>query len=149
MKQRYVDPFTPDLPVDDPERFSGRKEQIENVVASLFQLANGKPRPTIVTGDRGIGKSSVLNQIKNLAEGNTALPDRLGIDTGLISIDCVCAWHDCSTDQVPLDLAMGILRQLESRLSGVLRKVKIELNITGLLSIAEKDRGVSVISEFV
>lgn len=149
MKGRYVDPFTPDLPVDDPERFSGRQEQIEDVVDSLYQLANDNPTHTIVTGDRGIGKSSVLNQIKYLAEGNTTLTDRLGIDIGLDRLDFVCAWHDCATDQKPSNLATGILQQLKSRLSGILKKLKIELNVGGILSIAQKDSGVSSISEIV
>lgn len=149
MKKRFVDPFTPDLPVDDPERFSGRQEQIEDVVDSLYQLANGNPTHTIVTGDRGIGKSSVLNQIKNLAEGNSALTDRLGIDIGLDRMDFVCAWHDCATDQTPSNLATGILRQLQTKLSGILKKLKIELNVPGIISIALKDSGVSSISEIV
>jgi hypothetical protein len=48
MRSRYVDPFTPDIPVSDPPRFSGRRTQVELVVDSLYQLKHGKPTSTIM-----------------------------------------------------------------------------------------------------
>lgn len=47
MKSRYVDPFSPDIPVSDPARFSGRRTQVELVVDSLYQLKHGKPLDTV------------------------------------------------------------------------------------------------------
>ncbi len=82
MKKRHIDPFTPDLPIDSPDRFSGRKAQMDSVVDSLFQLSNNQPRHTIITGDRGIGKSSVLTQVKNVAEGEMNLLNRLDTNPG-------------------------------------------------------------------
>ncbi|MFQ4139595.1 ATP-binding protein [Nodosilinea sp. PGN35] len=150
MKKRYVDPFTPDLPIDSPSRFSGRVKEIDSVVDSLFQLANSKPKHTIITGDRGIGKSSVLVQVKNIAEGNLDLVTRLGIDPGENSYDFLCAWHDCATDQTPADLATGILKQLKTSLENVLGKIKFEINFAGFLTVSQKeDSTISSLSEVV
>lgn len=147
MKKRYIDPFTPDLPVDSPDRFSGRRTQIDSVVDSLFQLSNDQPRHTIITGDRGIGKSSVLTQVKNIAEGEMNLLKRLDIDPGVEKFDFICAWHDCSTDQNPSILASGILKQLENRFKSIYSGLKLELNIAGILKVGEKDSSVATISE--
>jgi hypothetical protein len=147
MKNRYVDPFTPDLPIDAPDRFSGRKDQIDSVVDSLYQLFNDQPRHTIITGDRGIGKSSVLTQVKNIAEGDMGLLSRLEIDAGVDKFDFICAWHDCSKDQNPSILASGILKQLENRFKSIFKGLKLEMNIAGILKIGQKDSSVASISE--
>lgn len=147
MKNRYIDPFTPDLPVDSPDRFSGRRTQIDSVVDSLFQLSNEQPKHTIITGDRGIGKSSVLTQVKNIAEGDMDLLKRLDIDPDVEKYDFICAWHDCSTDQNPSILASGILKQLENRFKSIYSGLKLELNIAGILKVGEKDSSVATISE--
>jgi len=149
MKKRYIDPFTPDLPIDSPDRFSGRKNEIDSAVDSLFQLLNNNPRHTIITGDRGIGKSSVLTQVKNIAEGNMELLKRLQINAGVDRFDFICAWHDCSKDQTPAILASGILRQLESKFKNIYKNLKIELNVGGILKIGQQDSSVATISEIV
>jgi hypothetical protein len=50
MRQRFVDPFFPNRPVDDPGRFAGRVEQVDEVVDSLYQISNENPKHTIITG---------------------------------------------------------------------------------------------------
>lgn len=147
MKKRYIDPFTPDLPIDSPDRFSGRRIQMDSVVDSLFQLSKNKPKHTIITGDRGIGKSSVLTQVKNISEGDMNLLNRLDINPGVDKFDFICAWHDCSTDQNPSILASGILKQLENRFKSVFNGLKLELNIAGILKVGEKNSSVATISE--
>ena len=149
MKKRYIDPFTPDLPIDSPERFFGRIKEIDSVIDSIYQLANLKPKHTIITGDRGIGKSSVLTQAKNIAEGNLELPKRMGIDSGADNFDFVCAWHDCATDQNPSILASGILTKLSSSFEAIFRKFKLELNVGGILKIGQKESKSSSVSEIV
>ena len=149
MKSRYIDPFTPDLPIDTWERFSGRSKEIDSVIDSLYQLCHENPKHTIITGDRGIGKSSVLTQVKKIAEGDFGLPYKLGIDPGVDSYDFACAWHDCATDQSPSILASGILSQLKSTLEKAFGKIKIELNIAGFLKVGQKDSSISSIGEIV
>lgn len=57
---RVKDPFFPNLPVKDPKRFSGRNSQLDEGIDSLYQISEGNSKHTIITGDRGIGKSSFL-----------------------------------------------------------------------------------------
>lgn len=148
MKKRFVDPFTPDLPIDDPAKFSGRVTAIDMVVDSLYQLAHKQPRFTIITGDRGIGKSSVLRQTKSLTEGNLNLLTKLGIDPGISTYDFVTAWHDCAPDQTPASLAEGILSQLEHAAVRLFKNFKVELSLGGL-KLAAQDPKVSDLSSVV
>ncbi|HDM8130358.1 TPA: ATP-binding protein [Vibrio harveyi] len=149
MKRRYVDPFTPDLPIDSWERFSGRKEEMDSVIDSLFQLSNLNPKHTIITGDRGIGKSSVLTQIKKIAEGDSGLATKLDIDLGVEKHNFLCAWHDCTTDQTPLVLATGILSQFQNDFTSLISKFKLELNISGILKIGKKEQNLGTVGEIV
>lgn len=148
MKKRFIDPFTPDLPIDDPSKFSGRLTPINTVVDSLYQLANGQPRYAIITGDRGIGKSSVLRQTKSITEGNFDLLVRLDIDPGMSTYDFISAWHDCAPDQTPASLASGILSQLETAAAGFFKGFKFELNVAGL-KVAAKDPNLSDLTNVV
>lgn len=149
MKTRFIDPFTPDLPVNDPAKFSGRNTAIESVVDSLYQLANGNPKHTIITGDRGIGKSSVLLQAKSFTQGDFTLLNNLGIDPGVSSYNFITAWHDCAPDQTPATLASGILEQLQHEAVSFIKGFKIELNLAGFVTIAAKDTNQATLTEIV
>lgn len=149
MKSRYIDPFTPDIPVSDPARFSGRRTQVELVVDSLYQLKHGKPTSTIITGDRGIGKSSLLNQAKELAQGDNRLPGRLGIDLGIEKFNFLVAWHDAAKDQGPREIVKGVMEDLQTVVGKVFSKLKIELNLGGTLKLSPKDAGASDITSVV
>ncbi len=138
MAKRFVDPFFPNRPVDDPARFAGRITQVDEAVDSLFQIANRNPRHTIITGDRGIGKSSLLFQIRRVAQGDNRLPQRLGIDTGVEAFDFVCASHDAAPDQDVGILASGLLRDLQSTVRNFLDKFTLELNLGGVVNVGQK-----------
>lgn len=139
MKSRYVDPFSPDLPMSNPAQFSGRRTEVSLIVDSLYQLKHGKPTSTIITGDRGIGKSSLLNQAKELAQGDNTLPNRLDIDIGTSKFDFVIAWHDAAKDQGPREIVSGIMENLQGVVSAVLSKFKIELNLGGALKVSARE----------
>jgi hypothetical protein len=47
MKPRFVDPFTPNRPIDDPARFLGRVESVSELVDSLYQIMNKNPKHTL------------------------------------------------------------------------------------------------------
>lgn len=137
--KRFIDPFTPNRPVDDPEKFAGREEQVDEIVDSLFQIANNNPKHTIITGDRGIGKSSLLLQTKLVGTGDNRLPNRLDIDKGLDEFDFVIAWHDADTYQTPEDITIGLLRDLENTASNIFNTLKIEFDIAGFIKVAKKE----------
>jgi formylglycine-generating enzyme required for sulfatase activity len=75
------------LVVHTDRRFAGRQTQVDEAIDSLYQIANGNPKHTIITGDRGIGKSSLLLQTRLVAQGNNRLPKRLGVDIGCDAYD--------------------------------------------------------------
>lgn len=149
MRQRFVDPFFPNRPVDDPGRFAGRVEQVDEVVDSLYQISNENPKHTIITGDRGIGKSSLLLQTKQLAEGNTELAERLDIDLGCDQYDFIVLWHDADHGQKPGDVSLGLLRELNSTLRNLFNQIDLQLNISGFLKVSQKSGETHSISELV
>lgn len=63
------DAFSPTHEIVKPEQFIGRYEEIEDSIVSL--ATNGSFMA--IFGIRGIGKSSIANQIKLIAEGDKTL----------------------------------------------------------------------------
>lgn len=131
MKARLVDPFTPNRPVDDPERFFGRKDPVNEMIDSLFQVKNGNPKHTIVTGDRGVGKSSLLTQVQLTATKDNRLTDRLEIDRGTPHFDFVTVWHDVDATQSAFDLAHAILSKFESSFRKFVAGINLEIDLAG------------------
>jgi len=64
---RY-NPFKPGSIVD-PAMFAGRAEELATLERILFQTRNGNPEHFIIDGERGIGKSSLLFYLRQLAAG--------------------------------------------------------------------------------
>ena len=131
MKPRFVDPFTPNRPVDDPERFFGRGEPVNEMIDSLYQVMSGNPKHTIVTGDRGVGKSSLLTQVHLTATGDNRLTDRLKIDRGTPTFDFVTVWHDVDATQSAFDLANAILSKFENSFQKFISGFKLEIDLAG------------------
>ena len=119
MKTRFVDPFFPNRPVQNPEYFEGRKEQVEEAVDALFQTMNNNPKHFLISGDRGIGKSSLLLQIKLLSQGNNGLTDRLGIDNGCVNFEYLISWVDA--------------------VENFISSFKFEFDLGGIIQISKKE----------
>jgi Cdc6-like AAA superfamily ATPase len=83
-----VNPFAPNSPVH-PGMFVGRAAELVKLESCLAQTKAGNPSNFMLTGERGIGKSSLLNYIKHVAEGMEGLEQTnvsfLAIDTDLDS----------------------------------------------------------------
>jgi len=78
-----VDPevgFTSDV-IRDTQRFVGRADLIRDCVKSL----NAPSGLIAVYGKRGVGKSSLLRQIQQIALGDYALPQKAGLQHELPS----------------------------------------------------------------
>jgi AAA+ ATPase superfamily predicted ATPase len=63
-----INPFKPQSPVN-PGMFTGRIPEIKRLENHFFQTKNGQPSNFIISGERGIGKSSLLLVVKAMAEG--------------------------------------------------------------------------------
>lgn len=64
-----VNPFAPNSPVH-PGMFVGRVAELKRIEAALAQTRAGNPANIMITGERGIGKSSLLNYVKDVAAGD-------------------------------------------------------------------------------
>src|SRR6266404_751769 len=66
-------PFNPNQPID-PEYFEGRMDEIKRTIGALVQTRNGKTQHILVTGERGIGKTSLAIYTRYMArEANKVL----------------------------------------------------------------------------
>jgi len=65
--------FSPTHEIQDPKKFIGRYQEIESCLSSLASEGSF----IAIIGLRGIGKSSVANQVKLIAEGDETLPKLL------------------------------------------------------------------------
>lgn len=69
-----INPFKPNSPVP-PGMFAGRLNEINALEYGLYQTKNGNSANFLITGERGIGKSSLLSLIKPTANGEIKSPD--------------------------------------------------------------------------
>lgn len=67
-----INPFKPNSPTR-PGMFVGRLQEIIKLETSLMQTKAGNPVNFILTGERGIGKTSLLNYFKWVADGSIDL----------------------------------------------------------------------------
>lgn len=63
-----INPFKPNSPVP-PGMFAGRIEEIESLEKGLNQTKYGNSSNFLITGERGIGKSSLIGYINATAQG--------------------------------------------------------------------------------
>jgi hypothetical protein len=104
-------PFTPQDPITDPLQFAGRKKEL---LASIDALFNN--RHLLVSGTRGIGKSSFANQLVRIAKGERTLIDKFVIDLGIFRFKYLVAEHRCTPENDLTTIAKMLIRSLESNL---------------------------------
>ncbi|MDE2821061.1 MAG: AAA family ATPase [Chloroflexota bacterium] len=80
--QLKANPFRPDKPIDNFEQFAGRAHELTVLIRSMFNTGHGNARHMIVTGPRGIGKSSFINQIHSVTDNGDDVLKKLEIDAG-------------------------------------------------------------------
>jgi hypothetical protein len=61
-----INPFIPHHPID-AKHFVGRSDELRRLEASLEHTKRRKPINFMITGDRGIGKTSLLNYVQAMA----------------------------------------------------------------------------------
>ena len=74
MKKR-INPFRPNSPVP-PGMFIGRMKELSRLEGSLMQTMSGNPMHFMITGERGIGKTSLLMYIDYAARGSLSFEDQ-------------------------------------------------------------------------
>jgi hypothetical protein len=81
-----INPFAPNSLVN-PGMFVGRLKEVQRLETCLFQTQANQPTNFMITGERGIGKSSLLSYLRWEAEGTITSEDRnfkfLVVDTDI------------------------------------------------------------------
>lgn len=107
-----TNPFRPGKPITDPELFAGRKEELSLLVDALYQTGTKNASHIIVTGGRGIGKSSLVNQIDRLAEGDKVLLRELDIDPGNFKFNFHVFKHRATKGQSTSHIVASLVNQI-------------------------------------
>lgn len=110
-------PFTPNAPIDDPARFSGRDVELEAIIDALYQTANSNPVHLAITGARGIGKTSILHMAAQVASGDRILIDRIGLNTGAFKFRMLPVIHTGNRGETVEAVANALLAQLRDKLN--------------------------------
>jgi len=71
-----INPFNPQQPAK-PNFFVGREQEVKTFTKFLFQTMNNSPMNMSVTGDRGMGKTSLLIKFEQISRENECLTLRL------------------------------------------------------------------------
>lgn len=147
--KRFKDPFFPNRPVQDPDYFEGRSGQVEEIINAFYQTMQGNPRHFIITGDRGIGKSSLLVQTEKIGKGDNTLAQKFNIENGVDKFDFVCCWVDAVDKQTVENLAEILLKNLQSTFNRFFGGLKFEIDLGGFVQIANKDKEEKSIADTV
>ena len=102
-----INPFEPFAPVN-PGSFVGRLVDLRRLKSALIQTSVGKPINFMITGERGIGKTSLMNYLKYAAEGHIPIE---GEKLSFVVIDT-----DVNEHTTPLGLISKIQLGLENAL---------------------------------
>ena len=105
-----INPFEPFAPVN-PGSFVGRLVDLHRLMSALVQTSAGKPVNFMITGERGIGKTSLLNYLKHAAEGRILIE---GTKLSFVVIDT-----DVDESTTSLGLISKIKLGLEKALSQI------------------------------
>lgn len=106
-----VNPFRPNSPVA-PGMFVGRLPQLEALEQALLQTRAGRPKSFMITGERGIGKTSLLQFFKYVAQGHIPIENQK-MNFLVVELDLDAS----STD-------LGLIRRVDLGLSRELAKTE-------------------------
>jgi len=81
VPQIRVNPFSPSRPLADAGLFAGRAEELRRGYQFVVQAAAGNPRHMLITGPRGIGKSTLALSIVGMSRVETQYLGLLDVDT--------------------------------------------------------------------
>lgn len=126
-------PFKVNKIESDPEAFGLRYKEIISCSESLYNN-----RSVIISGPRGIGKSSLGNQMQKALEGEEVLLERCGINSTFPKT--LCLFYACDSDNSLQQLVLDILYNLEQKcLLFPESKIAFEVNLGVIKASLESD----------
>jgi hypothetical protein len=108
-----INPFTPGKRLTRPDIFSGRTEQLEDGVKLLGRATHGNVRHGLITGDRGIGKSSLASQLAAIAAGDEKASQLIGDLLDGTRYNFLVAEHVAQKGESVGDVVAGLLTSLD------------------------------------
>lgn len=102
-----INPFRPDSPVD-PRLFVGRQEEISQIRDAIISTAKNVPRNIFIYGDRWIGKTSLVNYVKAVAEASELSAAPLKIFAG------GCTLGTCKTLEDVCEILLDTLSKTQN-----------------------------------
>jgi AAA ATPase domain len=110
-------PFTPNAPMV-PQYFAGRIEEIVKIQAALNQTRHGKSQHILLTGERGIGKTSLALYARYMAANPNILPEA--------DFKYATAYYTVERGQTLVDVCRGLTSRQLSSIDQSLARVCVE-----------------------
>lgn len=129
-----TNPFSPGKRLTRPELFSGRRDQLTAAAQMLVQAANNNVRHALITGERGIGKSSFSSQVQGIARSDPEYLSLIGATTADFDYMFLVAEHVAQLGQGVPELAAGLLKAVETA-KGSPRFAKFKFEFTVNLGV--------------
>lgn len=101
-------PFKADRIEDDPKAYGLRPASVRSCADALFNAKN-----VLISGERGIGKSSLANQFATVFGGDHTLLGRCDIKASFPK--CLCGYTFCTAGTTLSELSTNVLYNLESQ----------------------------------
>lgn len=125
MVQPKFNPFRPNGMVQ-PGMFVGRVDELDVIEQCLLQGKHNNPQHFLLTGERGIGKSSLLFYVNSLAKGRIR-------SSGGQKFNFLCVSIDLANCVSQLDVIQTIARGLRDSLSDYQQGVEAARALLGFL----------------
>ena len=130
-----INPFNPQQPAK-PNFFVGREQEVKTFTTFLFQTINSSPMNMSVTGDRGMGKTSLLIKFEQIARENNCLTLRLSNYEG--NVQNLFELSDFLIDNIqaeilsrsPFQKGLDDIKRFFSSLNAELSVGEVSLNIS-------------------
>jgi hypothetical protein len=147
-----VNPFTPGKRLTRPDLFSGRTVELDAGIKFLTQAAFGNVSHALITGERGIGKSSLTSQIEGIAQGDVRFATKFQSLLPENPFSFLVAEHIAQRGEGVAEITSGLLgalhRVTSSRLPSIQWELAIDFKIVkGKLNPNKPDR--TLVTEFV
>ncbi len=96
MNNQRISPYDWKLPVENPELFAGRKDELVFIEEKISSLSNPKtPIPPMIAiiGERRVGKTSLSLRLEEICNTHKVLPIYITLNDGIVN-DAWEFWHE-------------------------------------------------------